>query len=500
MAMEINLGRVVGINGPTGANGVNGADGPTGPTGATGPTGPTGSGPTGPAGPTITITAGTGVIVAPAGPTGIMVDVDSSHTDDPLYEGPFGFELDMDESDPSSMVRYLGNSSSISETGYIGWMNAWFIKDLKVVVLNYDGTEAYELNKSNYTQKSDGSASSIGTSCPGNVMIKIPTVWIKVDTSVSRKPKFWFAHSRIDSSYHAYAHTNADGDVVPYIYIAAYEGYMDSNSIMRSISGVMPMTGDMRPYYAEYQIRNGARANNPNGRDIWDILALADCELIWLLSILMYRTTNLRGAIGKGRTTGLSGSSDVTNTGLANTRGLFWGSITNTTDPVKVFGIENFWGNAKCWILGLIGSLNDSERTMTLKYKLTKGTQDGTSVTDYIFPAASSHDGWWDNGTNIGNGYKIAGTIPSSSQPGTPGYYGQVYVGDFGILPKDKTSGSETTYYCSQIRSDIPSSGDTNPSYPAIISWCKGALAFGLEGNHYGGSLLTCKPELSIFQ
>ena len=104
-----------------------------------------------------------------------------------------------------------------------------------------------------------------------------------------------------------------------------------------------------------------------------------------------------------------------------NTKGMFWGS-NDQTSGVKVFGMENVWGNLWRRTAGWINANG------TQKVKLTRGTHDGSTATDY---------------NTDGSGYK---TIANATPAGTSGgYISSMKTEAFGRLPVT-ASGSSSTY------------------------------------------------------
>ena len=77
-----------------------------------------------------------------------------------------------------------------------------------------------------------------------------------------------------------------------------------------------------------------------NGADIWYTEVLADRMLINDLLTMMFRSTDLQATAGYG----VCNASSAIKPGTMNTKGLFWGS-NDKTSGVKVFGMENYWGN-----------------------------------------------------------------------------------------------------------------------------------------------------------
>ena len=493
-----------------------------GPTGEIGPVGPTG-----PTGTSLSLEVAEGVYVTNGVTEGEIraVAVHWGGVPHMLY----GFELDMDESDPASMInikikddKHLNvcNKYHVDpvitiesddgdegfKVGFPDWAESWLVSPdilIKPCILNFDGSVYKYLDPNDYnyscTWNDDGtytrgSQVDIDENCVGNVMVEIPTVWIKVDTTDSRKPKFYFAKTQIDSTYHAYAHTNADGDVVPYIYMAAYEGWRDSIGRLRSVSGKLPSyIADIPGFYVEpgdcspeYMI-SCCRANNVSGDNIWDMTAFSERMLITLLLMLNGHSTNMQDAFGNGNTSGYQNPAEgayddfstgglvgLLPTGTMNTRGLFW-AHNATNLGVKVFGIENFWGNYGKWTQGLICDNNG-----TLKYKLTRGTQDGSTATDY---------------NTTGEGYLTAGAIDSVPNGGR--YITDMYVGDFGLLPKSigGDTASSSTYYCDWAYEEGVGFADFGGEFDSGCGpFC---TEFHSSSNMGTITYITCKPHLN---
>ena len=409
--------------------------------------------------------------------------------EDKVYQ--YGFEMDLDESQPDKMITYIGKNANFSpaymdyahDTFYYGdWSDVWFIKDLKVVMMKYDGTVDYELDPNNYLKKKGTNTASAANSDSygGNVMVGIPTVWIKIDTTHPRKPRFWFAPEQINSSYHAFAHTNSVGDIMPYTYMAAYDAWKDSSSRLRSISGKVPTRSET----GTNQITE-CRANNLSGATIWDLHTLVDHELITLLLMLIGRSTDSQTVFGYGNGNGYnshatgSDTNGVLSSGTMDTKGLFYGysASTATNLGVKVFGIEHFWGNIWKRTQGLI---NDNG---TMKYKLTRGTHDGSTVSDY---------------NTTGSGYLTAGTLTNIT---SGSFITDMYVGNFGLLPKstDTTTGSASTYYCDKVwvnnsQVNFALFGGDSAGGSSCGSCCY-ALHLAVGGSNWNfGAALSCKP------
>ena len=408
--------------------------------------------------------------------------------------GYFGFELMMDMSDPTKMIRYIGDNQNYTPVhmdytngvfDYGDWGDAWFIKNLRPCMLNYNGTVAYDLDKNDYTKKANGTASDVANqSFAGNAMVGIPTVWIKVDIKIPRRPKFMFADHKIDDTWHAYAHHDDNGNIMPYTYMPIYNGYKDSSNRLRSISGVSPtgnLAGNTEITYA--------RNNNPSGSTIWDTEKFVDRQLINLLLLLIGKSTNTQGVFGYGNYNGNSNkpsgsdSYGVLPTGTLNDKGMFFGYNADNLG-VKVFGIEHYWGNIHRRHMGLMYDYG------VYYYKLTKGTEDGSTVTGFDISTAPT--GWVNTGFGFGN--RTVGTL-----------IGDMYVGEYGLLPIPINSGSPdyTTKYCDYIGATYGSKrvicyGGTNGSGSGTV----GAYYTDVyRDNTYQyrtiGATISCKPNVT---
>ena len=397
--------------------------------------------------------------------------IDEYKTPDDMYVGPFptieryGMEIDLDEPEPSEKIKYISmntyyRSAYMDYTNdqfiYGDWEQAWFIRYLTPCMLKYDGTVDYYLDPKDYSKKADGTDSDINDqSYPGNVMVGIPTVWIKVDTSEPRKPKYYFAKKQINSDYHAYAHINSKGEVVPYIYVSAYDTSIDTSGIMRSLSEEYPNN------YTKCEVFHVEAAKNNIGNEaIWDVGSFSERALIALLLILIGKSTDTQSVFGKGRSK-CEDSDRIS--GSMNTKGLFWGSNDDNLG-VKVFGIEHFWGNVWKYTKDLV--IEDH----VVKYK----------------PA-------WNN-----SGYTVAGTPESCRIYST---VSDAYITENGLIPSIGLGAiSRSQHFCDAYQitnlselcySAFGGDEDTGAGCGAF------ACRLDIHPSYYGdrlGCSMTCKP------
>lgn len=330
----------------------------------------------------------------------------------------YGFRVKENESNPSTRVEYLFDAVGMTPAGMNfsaaafnmgSWADVWFVRDNFPCMVKNNGTIDYQLNPNDYSLKATtGEASDVAnTAYAGNAMSAIPCVWVKRYHENGYRYVI-FCESQYDDGYKAYAHTRPDGTVAPYAYGPMFEG-CKIDTKLRSLSGQAPVNS----LNANAEL-SAAQANGAN----WTITTWAFWNLIHDLLILLGKSTNVQAVFGQGHTTGGSGASDLLTTGTLNTKGQFYGT-SDTLSAVKVFHMENFWGDRWDRIVGLI-----YENGM---YK-AKMTPEG-------------------NGYNLtGDGYTTIRKGITATQAGG-GWVKNAQQTEYGLFPTDLT-GSEYTYDC----------------------------------------------------
>lgn len=407
----------------------------------------------------------------------------------------YGVHVDGDITDPSTKVTPIPGCQNENfapvqmdfETGIIDGGD-WFdvdIVDNKVslrntpfffprsCMLSSAGRVVYYLDETDETKTEAGTASDVANSSfDGNAMMewgqddKIIYMKVVPDSGDETSGSYYFSDKKLDSGFKDYAFRDKNNELVPHFYTAKYFG-SGSASKMRSLSGQANFVNDT----AANEIA-GARAN---GADIWDTTTLAQWNLINGLLILMAGTTDTQTAYGSGRCK--STNSAAINTGTMDGKGMFWGS-DDETSGVKVFGMENWWGNLWRRIRGYINANG------TIKIKMTRGTQDGSTASDY---------------NTDGTGYITLSDCTPSGTNG--GYISEMKFTEYGMFAK-VASGSDTTFYTDGLWFD-----NSQSNYAVVGGhWSDagrvGALYVTLNDAPSGaganvGSALSCTPLAS---
>ena len=358
----------------------------------------------------------------------------------------YGFHIDSGESDPVAAVTYIADAIgmapaymdfSAGKWVWGSWEKAFFMP--RPCMLKSDGTVDYYLNPLDYSKKyEDGSASDIADATyDGNAMMEWgqngKKIWYKIvpDTGDATSASVYIADYQADEDFQCYSFCNRLGNYVDHFYTPIYNGSLDSNGALRSLSGVLG-SSICKGKNAGQEI-TAVEKNNPAGYDIWDTEVFADIILINFLLTLITKRLDSDIAVGKGLID--SGSENVNNgftTGVHNGKGLFYGTNSGAastyTNAVKVFGMENWWGFQWRRFRGLV-NVNGTE-----KYKLTRRKNDGSNANDYVVSTTAADY----------SGYLTGGSLPTAS--GT--YIAKMLFDGKAYTPYDMTNGDSTHYYC----------------------------------------------------
>ena len=355
---------------------------------------------------------------------------------------------------------------------YGSWENAFFMP--RPCMLKYDGTVDYYLDPSDYSKKADGTASDVANiNYAGNAMVEWgqneQKIFYKIvpdndPTSVS----VYIANTQVDSGYHAYPFINNQGQMVDHFYTPMFNGSLDSSGRLRSISGIAQQSL-IKSKTAEQEI-TAAEKNNPSTDKLWYTEVYCDIVLINLLLTLISKSLNSQGIFGKGVISGKEAG--MVGTGILNNKGMFYGSNINTA-AVKVFHMENWWGNQWRRFAGLI-NMNGTQ-----KFKMTRTTNDGSTVADYNL---------------TGQGYLSGGTYSSAN--GT--YIKKMTWDDKQWIPS-LMSGTYTTFYCdglwtNNLQIDYACRGGNSTSGTHCGAWYLALDYLASDVAWTLGAAPSCKP------
>lgn len=353
--------------------------------------------------------------------------------------------IDLSDSNPATCVSYADDAANI-QAGSADWDEFFG----HYPCLFKDGAEVGKLNPNDFSKFADGTNADITSGAAGDVMIAFPRRGLKISTSGTKVTVSMTNGASEDGfSYLAHQRGETNKDV---FYLGVYKGFVDSGKL-RSLSGKTPT---VKQYIQTF--RTQAQANGAG----YEQSAFYQLLFRQCMYILKYKNLNSQQAVGNGYVWAPDGQLIPVQTGATNASGMDWGDKTALTSRVKLFGMEDFWGNVYEFIDGLY--INTTWNILT------------------------ATDGFNDSGT----GYTDCGKGASDNQ--TSGFMQSAQgTAQTGFIPKT-FAGSETTYYCDSatfVRGAVP-------MYGGYFRSNKGAGVFNLNidvatssaQNHIGSRLM----------
>lgn len=200
-----------------------------------------------------------------------------------------------------------------------------------------NGLEVGKLKRNDFEQFEDGSPADITSGEAGDSMIAFPRRSLEMHT-VNNKLYITFTDNPDESIYNFNAHRRGS-ELRDVFYLAVYEGWL-SDGKLRSLKDKLPDTNQPITNF-----RNYAQANGQG----YDIMAFYQVTYIQAMFILKYKSVNSQKAVGMGA----CDFSGKINTGGTEQLGMDWGDTASMFQHVKLFGVEDMWGNICEWADGL---------------------------------------------------------------------------------------------------------------------------------------------------
>lgn len=327
------------------------------------------------------------------------------------YEETITYTVRIDEnnSNPMTACVYLDDAANMVK-GSADWDSMPVFGGIKPCVLK-DGRVQYYLQPDNFNLKLDNTPSTL-TGEDGDVMIEIRKFAYRIYkednyiyVSVTNDPAQVAADSRY--TYDAFSRLT-EGDLDKF-YKGAFKGYIDAEGKLRSIAGVLPANNkNIGAFRAAAQL-NGEHYQQST---------YAQLKALQCLYIIKYGTLNGQAALGKG----VVSVSAAIETGGTLENGMNYGATTDGSHHVKLFGIEDFWGNIWEWVDGLT-----TNGTRDLITSWNSFSNEGVPATsDTFVTGLEANASSWNK--------KVAGTTAAGFMPIEFGGSSSTYWADFGYL------------------------------------------------------------------
>lgn len=258
--------------------------------------------------------------------------------------------IDKTNNNPSSCCTYADDAENMIK-GSSNWDTQPIFKDIKPCVFK-NGQVQYYLNPDDWNEKADGTTSNL-TGGDGDVMIEFPKFAYKIKTnnniisvSISNDPNV----IRNDNDYTYDAFSRLEEGDLNYFYKGAFKGSLDGNGKLRSIAGVLPVkdttiTG----------MRAAAQANGAH----YQQSTYAQLKALQCLYLIKYGSLDGQTALGPGNTISnngfcITGYNVTAPASITSERSvLASGMCFGDRYRMRLFGIEDFWGNIWEWVDGV---------------------------------------------------------------------------------------------------------------------------------------------------
>lgn len=313
----------------------------------------------------------------------------------PVAQKIYTIRIDQSNSNPLTCCTYADDAVGMTK-GSSEWDDIFGYKPC----IMKDGVVVGYLNPNDFTKYEEGTPAPI-TDTDYDVMIEFPRMGLDISTS-GKVITIKLTDAKNDNNFQYLAHKrgNVQKD---YFYLGAYLG-IDSTHGLGSNSGLAPIVNA--------SIADFIRIAHDHGSG-YEIMAFYQWTYVQALYVMKYGNLNSQEALGKGFTSG----SAAQTTGATNTQGMCYGNPNSGTDRMKLFGLEDLWGNVAQFISGLYSDSNRNLLTTTDNF----GVDTSASA--------------WEYNVNSGATSDISGYMTESQGTNNGGFVLKV------------ANGSSTTYY-----------------------------------------------------
>lgn len=297
-------------------------------------------------------------------------------------------KLNLANSNPASIGSYADDATSMTAGKDVSaWQEFFGYRPC----LFKDGKVVGYLNPNDFTKFENGETADITSGNAGDVMIEFPRRGIKISKS-GKVVTVSMTDNPNNSDFKYYAHQRGTVDK-DYFYLGAYLGYVNGNKL-RSLSGKYPSRNINLASFDTYGKANGTG---------YGCFGYYQFLYLQVMYVLQYKgNLNSQTVHGLGY---YNGSNN--NTGGGNTKGMMYG-LSSSGSALKLFGIEDLWGNSWQFVNNYYADSNYHVRTTTddtitdVNKYTDRGSYGGTSsssgfITDVMGTTEAGFTGTYGN-------------------------------------------------------------------------------------------------------
>lgn len=261
----------------------------------------------------------------------------------------YTIRIDQSNSNPLTCCTYADDAVGMTK-GSSEWDDIFGYKPC----IMQDGVVVGYLNPNDFTKYEDGTDAPI-TDINYDVMIEFPRMGLDISTS-DKIITIKLTDAQNDSNFQYLAHKRGKLHKFAF-YLGAYiaANVTGSSGRLCSNSDSEPLVNKSLTDFIRYARKRGSG---------YEIMAFYQWTYVQALYVMKYGNLNSQAALGKGYTSG----SAAQTTGATNTQGMCYGNPNSGTDRVKLFGLEDLWGNVYQFISGLYSDSNRNLLTTTDKF------------------------------------------------------------------------------------------------------------------------------------
>lgn len=273
-------------------------------------------------------------------------------------------KIDQKNSNPLTCCTYADDAVGMTK-GSSEWDDIFGYKPC----IMKEGSVVGYLNPNDFTKYVEGSDAPISDT-NYDVMIEFPRMGLNISTDSNDVITISLTDDTSSSEFGYLAHKRGSVQKDSF-YLGAY----DTHSYSHSNSNISPTVDISIGDFIYHAHRKGTG---------YEIMGFYQWTYIQALYVMKYGNLNSQQALGKG----YIGGSTAQTSGATDTKGMCYGNPNSVSDRVKLFGLEDAWGNVSQFICGLYSDNSRNLLTTTDNF----GTDTSASAWEYNVSSGATSD------------------------------------------------------------------------------------------------------------